>query len=216
VRQVRCPFLALPPDRTRCSPGLRSPSGFSPLALPAGGMPDQDPLVPGRDHRWCARAWRTWLEFSVTWAGFLFSNTKSDCSDPVTAFIFPTDTVAATFRGLFSCTLLCANAQEDTQAGPPKTIRCDWWRYSCILGFRAGIVSADATDFRCPVTMPGRRWPKRRSCPRVSDDFRTSTGERRGRRGRNTEVLRLSSCDLCLRSESAHITSFPANVANPR
>jgi len=35
VRQVRCRDPALPLDRTRCSPGLRSPSGFSPLAQPA-------------------------------------------------------------------------------------------------------------------------------------------------------------------------------------
>ena len=59
VRQVRCRVLVLPPGRTRCSPGLRSPSGFSPLAQPACGVLEQDPLVPGRDHHWCFRAWRT-------------------------------------------------------------------------------------------------------------------------------------------------------------
>jgi len=73
--------------------------------------------------------------------------------------VFPTDTVAATFRGLFSCTLLCANAQEDTQAGPPKTIRCDWWRYSCILGFQTPIVSAVATDSQMSSY---QAWPKNR------------------------------------------------------
>jgi len=31
VRRVRCPALALPPATTRCSPGLRSPSGVSPI-----------------------------------------------------------------------------------------------------------------------------------------------------------------------------------------
>lgn len=43
-----------------------------------------------------------------------------------------------------------------------------------------------------------------------------SSGERRGRRDRSAEASRLFSYNLCLRSESAHITSFPANVANPR
>jgi hypothetical protein len=133
VRQVRCPFLVLPPDRTRCSPGLRSPSGCSPLVQPAIGVPEQDPLVQGGDHRWCSRAiadltrsspWR-WPGLFVTFrAGLLQIFAR-----------LPTNTVAVTFPGLSSCTLLHANAQEDTQAGPSKIILIRLVAFFLYFGF---------------------------------------------------------------------------------
>lgn len=39
VRRIRCSALALPPAGTRCSPGLSSPSGFSPSDQPANHTP---------------------------------------------------------------------------------------------------------------------------------------------------------------------------------
>lgn len=59
MRRIRCHELALPPDTTRCSPGLRSPSGCSPLDQPVlcsgSKETEQDPHAPGSDHRWCFR-----------------------------------------------------------------------------------------------------------------------------------------------------------------
>jgi hypothetical protein len=54
VRRIRCRDRVFPPGSTRCSPGLSSPSGFSPLDQLDGGQRDQDPLQTGNDHRWCA------------------------------------------------------------------------------------------------------------------------------------------------------------------
>jgi len=93
-----------PPDRTRCSPGLASPSGFSPLDQLDGGQRDQDPLQPGSSHHW--RVPRS---------------SGLDSIDPWRRPESPqTDTKSLTFRGLSSCTSSHACMEADTQAGPPK------------------------------------------------------------------------------------------------
>jgi hypothetical protein len=197
VRQVRCRVLVLPPGRTRCSPGLRSPSGFSPLAQPAGGMPDQDPLVPGRDHHWCVRAWRTWLEFSVTWAKttFCLRTRKQIALKPHPSDIFaPTYTVAVTFPGLFSCTRLRANTQEDTQAGPPKTLLLRL--VALFLYF--GLPNTAGLRCRDRPSMPGHQaWPKSTDPPQFpARDPWLSYIYRRAERKKSPKHRSAPSCSL--------------------
>jgi len=144
----------LPPVRTRCSPGLRSPSGCSPLVQPAIEVPEQDPLVPGGDHRWCSRAIADLTRSSPWhWPGLFVENRTGLLQ---TCARLPTDTVAATFRGFFSCTLLHANAQKDTQADPPKTILIRLVAFFLYFGFQ------NTKSLRCcdrPPMSGHHAWP---------------------------------------------------------
>jgi len=98
-------------------------------------------------------------KLSVALAGFFwFRMQKQIALKPLSLPVFiPTDTFAATFPGLFSCTHLRANAQEDTQAGPPKIILL---RLVALLLY-FGLPNTDCLRYRDRPSMPGHQaWPK--------------------------------------------------------
>lgn len=110
------------PDRTRCSPGLRSPSGCSPLVQPAIKVPEQDPLQPGGDHRWCSREIADLTRNSLWHGPGLFAEYKSGLLQ--TCARLPDQHRRSDLPWVFRllCTFPRANAQKDSQVDPSKTI----------------------------------------------------------------------------------------------
>jgi len=95
------------------------------------------------------------LRHSVALAGF-FLNTEW-IAPVLCPNSFPTSTFAATFPGLFSCTHLHANAQKDTQAGPPKTMPL---RLVALLLY-FGFPNTDCLRCRDRLSMTSHQaWPK--------------------------------------------------------
>jgi hypothetical protein len=153
---------AVPRHRGPCLPVVCRPQGFarttSPLSFP-GVATRPDPLLswasfpfrvlPSRSA--CIRSARTGpartrerpllvhprlfgldLKLSVAVARFIAERRTGLLR---TCTRRPTSTFTATFRGLFSCTLLRANAQKDTQAGPSKIILMRLVAFFLYFGF---------------------------------------------------------------------------------
>jgi len=217
VRQVRCLNLVLPPDRTRCSPGLRFPPGFSPLAQPAGEVPEQDPLAPGCDHRWCPRvcadltrssSWR-WQDFFEhrtrllrLRARFPYRHHRSDLP---WAFLLHPPARERT-KGHAS------RPSEDHTVTIGGVYPIFW-----VSEHPRSPLSRQISDAQSPCLAVIRKAAAVARACSTSLVLLQASGE--VEEGRIFAPKRLDppiSLFLCLRSESAHITSLPANVANPR
>jgi hypothetical protein len=87
-----------------------------------------------RNHHWCADPSLLGLDskLSVVLARF---DAEYRIGLLQTCTRRPTSTFAVTFPGLFSCTLLRANAQKDTQAGPSKIILIRLVAFFLYFGF---------------------------------------------------------------------------------
>lgn len=116
------------------------------------------------------------------------------------------------------CTFLHANAQKDSQAGPSKTILIRLVAFFLYFGL-PNIKSLRCCD-RPPISSH-HAWPGIAEPPqlparaqRYSYIYRRAEGEEDNYL--STEMRRFVALFPCLRSESAHITGCPANVANPQ